>query len=74
MRAFSFVIDQLLRSVFCLSASTASSSLSASLFLLVFVCVGERLAAVVDHCAGEVHLDGEHICLLQDGVAVIVVM
>lgn len=72
MRAFSFVIDQLLRSVFCLSASTASSSLSASLFLLV--CVGERLAAVVDHCAGEVHLDGEHICLLQDGVAVIVVM
>lgn len=32
------------------------------------------MAAVVDHGAGEVHLDGEDIGLLQDSVALIIVV
>ncbi|TNN55614.1 hypothetical protein EYF80_034130 [Liparis tanakae] len=35
---------------------------------------GQRLAAVVEHGAGEVHLDGEDVRLLQHGVALVVVV
>lgn len=68
-RTTSFVINQFLSAVLCLSAAAASSSL---LFLLV-LGVGERRAAVVDHGAGQIHLDGEDVRLLQDGVALVVV-
>lgn len=71
----SFIIDQFLSAVLCLSASSFLSASSLLLLVLLLSGVGgEWLAAVVDGGAGEVHFDGEDIGLLQDGVALVIIM
>lgn len=70
----SVIIDQFLSTVLCLSASSFLPTTSLFLIFLISRIGGERVAAIVDHGAREVHLDGEDIGLLQDGVAVIVVV
>lgn len=82
-RRLSFIVDQFLSAVLCLSAPAVladSAFPSHHPCLLVFVLllvvgVGRQgLAAVVDHSARQVYLDGEDVRLLQDGVAVVVVV
>lgn len=71
----SFVIDQFLSAVLCsIFSASLSSFLSRLLVLLVSNVGGERLAAVVDRGAREVHFDGENVRLLQDSVALVVVV
>lgn len=70
----SLVIDEFLSTVLCLSASSFLPTASLFLLFLISRVGGERVAAVVDHGAGEVHLDGEDVCLLQHGVALVVVV